>query len=57
MHLMADLSDLLTQPESGLEPVAAVSHIPHFGDATTSPAGDAASPTGDVDVSARDAHL
>jgi len=34
-----------------------VSHIPQFGDATTSPAGDAASPTGDVDVSAEDAHL
>jgi hypothetical protein len=34
-----------------------VSHIPQFGDATTSPAGDAASPTGDVDVSAGDAHL
>jgi hypothetical protein len=30
----------------------AVSHIPQSGDATTSPAGDAASPTGDVDVSA-----
>jgi hypothetical protein len=36
---------------------AAVSHIPHFGDATTSPAGDATSPAGDVDVSAGDAHL
>ncbi len=35
----------------------AVSHIPHFGDATTSPAGDAASPAGDVDVSAGDVHL
>ncbi len=31
-----------------------MSHIPQFGDATTSPAGDAASPTGDVDVSAGD---
>jgi hypothetical protein len=29
-----------------------VSHIPQSGDATTSPTGDAASPTGDVDVSA-----
>jgi hypothetical protein len=36
---------------------AAVSHIPQFGDATTSPEGDTASPTGDVDVSAGDAHL
>jgi hypothetical protein len=36
---------------------AAVSHIPQSGDATTSPTGDAASPTGDVDVSAEDAHL
>jgi hypothetical protein len=36
---------------------SAVSHIPQFGDATTSPAGDAASPTGDVDVSAGDAYL
>jgi len=35
----------------------AVSHIPRFEDATTSPAGDAASPTGNVDVSAGDAHL
>jgi hypothetical protein len=35
----------------------AVSHIPQFGDATTSLAGDAASPAGDVDVSAGDAHL
>jgi len=34
-----------------------VSHIPQFGDAITSPAGDAASATGDVDVSARDAYL
>jgi len=34
-----------------------VSYIPESGDATTSPAGDAASPTGDVDVSAGDAHL
>ncbi len=32
--------------------ISAVSHIPQFGDATTSSAGDAASPTGDVDVSA-----
>jgi len=32
-----------------------VSHIPQFGDATESPAGDATSPTGDVDVSAGDA--
>ncbi len=32
-----------------------MSHIPHFGDATTSPAGDAASPAGDGDVSAEDA--
>jgi hypothetical protein len=37
--------------------LAAVSHIPEFGDATTSLAGDAASPSGDVDVSAGDAHL
>ncbi len=37
--------------------VAAASHIPQFGDATPSPAGDAPSPTGDVDVSAEDAHL
>jgi len=36
---------------------SAVSHIPQFGDATTSLAGDAASPAGDVDVSARHAHL
>jgi hypothetical protein len=36
---------------------SAVSHIPQSGDATTSPAGDAISPTGDVDVSAGDAHL
>jgi hypothetical protein len=36
---------------------AAVSHIPQFGDATTSLSGDAASPVGDVDVSAGDAHL
>ncbi len=35
----------------------AVSHIPHFRDASTSPAGDAASPAEDVDVSAGDAHL
>ncbi len=35
----------------------AVSHILQFGDATTSLAGDAASPAGDVDVSAGDAHL
>jgi hypothetical protein len=35
----------------------AVSHIPQFGDANTSLAGDAASPAGDVDVSAGDAHL
>ncbi len=28
----------------------AVSHIPKFGDATTSLAGDAASPAGDVDA-------
>ncbi len=31
-----------------LKIIAALSHIPHFGDATTSPAGDAASPAGDV---------
>jgi hypothetical protein len=31
-----------------------MSDIPQFGDATTSLAGDAASPTGDVDVSAGD---
>jgi hypothetical protein len=37
--------------------ISAVSHIPQFGDATTSSAGDAASPMGDVDVSAGDAHL
>jgi hypothetical protein len=37
--------------------LSAVSHMPQSGDATTSPAGDAASPTGDVDVSAGDAHL
>jgi hypothetical protein len=37
--------------------ISAVSHTPQSGDATTSPAGDAASPTGDVDVSAGDAHL
>jgi hypothetical protein len=36
---------------------SAVSHIPQFEDATTSPAGDAASPTGDVDVNASDAYL
>ncbi len=36
---------------------SAVSHSPQFGDANTSSAGDAASPTGDVDVSARDAHF
>jgi hypothetical protein len=35
----------------------AVSQIPQSGDATTSAAGDAAFPTGDVDVSAGDAHL
>jgi hypothetical protein len=35
---------------------SAVSHIPQFRDATTSPAGDAASPAGDVDRSAVDAH-
>jgi hypothetical protein len=34
-----------------------VSHIPQFGDATTSPAGDAAFSAGYVDVSAGDAHL
>jgi hypothetical protein len=33
----------------------AVSHIPQFEDATTSPVGDAASPAEDVDVSADDA--
>jgi len=32
-----------------------VSHIPHSEDATISPAGDAASPAGDVDISAGDA--
>ncbi len=37
--------------------LTAVSHIPQFGDANTSLAGDAASPAGDVDVSARNAHL
>jgi len=36
---------------------SAVSHIPEFKDATTSLAGDAASPARDVDVSAGDAHL
>ncbi len=36
---------------------SAVSHIPQFGDANTSLAGDAVSPTGDVDASAGDAHL
>jgi hypothetical protein len=35
----------------------AVPHIPQFGDATTSIAGDAASPAGDVDVSAGHADL
>ncbi len=35
----------------------AVSHIPQFGDANTSLAGDAVSPAGDVDVSAGNAHL
>ncbi len=35
----------------------AVSPIPQFGDATKSPAVDAASLAGDVDVSAGDAHL
>ncbi len=34
-----------------------MSHIPYFGDATTSPAGDAVSPAGDMDVSAGNAHL
>jgi hypothetical protein len=37
--------------------IPAVSHIPQSGDATTFPAGDATSPTGDVDASAGDAHL
>jgi hypothetical protein len=36
---------------------SAVSHIPQFGDANTSLAGDAVSPAGDVNVSAGDAHL
>ncbi len=36
---------------------AAVSHIPQFGDANTSLAGDAVSPAGDVDANAGDAHL
>ncbi len=36
---------------------SAVSHIPPFGDATTSPTGDAASPAGGADTSAADAHL
>ncbi len=31
-----------------------MSHISQFGDASTSPAGDAASPVGDVDVAAGD---
>ncbi len=35
----------------------AVSHIPQFGDANTSPVGDAASHAGYADMSARDAHL
>jgi len=35
----------------------AVSHNPQSGDATTSPAGDAASSTGDLDVSAVGVHL
>jgi hypothetical protein len=35
----------------------AVSHIPQFGDANTSLAKDAVSPSGDVDVSAGHAHL
>jgi hypothetical protein len=39
------------------EKVSAVSHISQFEDATTSSAGDAASPTGDVDESAEDAYL
>ncbi len=34
-----------------------MSHIPQFEDATTSLAGDAATPAGDLDVSAGDAHL
>ncbi len=34
-----------------------MSHIPQFGDTTTSLAENAASPTGDVDVSTADAHL
>jgi hypothetical protein len=44
-----------TEPGTCLK--TAVSHIPQFGDATTSPTGDAASPAGDVNVSAGDAHL
>ncbi len=40
-----------------VEVASAVSHIPQSGDATTSPAGDAASTTGHVDMSAGDAHL
>ncbi len=35
----------------------AVSYIPRVGDAITSLAGDAASPAGDMDVGAGDAHL
>ncbi len=34
-----------------------MSHIPQFGDATRYPAGDAASPAGDVAISPEDAHL
>ncbi len=34
-----------------------MSHIPQFEDVTTSVAENAASPAGDVDVSAGDAHL
>ena len=34
-----------------------VSHIQDFGDATTSPAGDAASSAGDAGVGVGDAHL
>jgi hypothetical protein len=35
-----------------VERISAVSHIPQFGDANTSLAGDVVSPAGDVDVSA-----
>ena len=36
---------------------AAVSHIPHFGDAAASPARDAVSPAGDAATCVEDVHL